>query len=130
MTGWDELATTVATAYRALPEEDRARTVIVAANYGRAGALAMYARRHDLPYPVSRSGDFYNWGLPAQPVDILIVAGGTVADLQLICGSVEEVARTSNQWGVEEEQSVPIHLCRHLTEPAGAIWRRLGPDWG
>jgi 4-amino-4-deoxy-L-arabinose transferase-like glycosyltransferase len=130
MIGWEELAATVAAAYRSLPDAERAHTVIVGGNYGRAGALAIYARRYELPYPVSRSGDFYNWGLPPQPISTLLIVGGTIADLQPLCGSVTEVARTSNPWGVEEEQAVPIHLCRDLLQPPAVIWRRLGPDWG
>jgi hypothetical protein len=53
-----------------------------------------------------------------------------MADLQPLCGNVTEVARTSNPWGVEEEQEVPIHVCRDLRQAADVIWRRLGPDWG
>ncbi len=130
MIGWEELVAAVAAAYRSLPESERSRTVIVGGNYGRAGALAIYAQRYGLPYPISRSGDFYNWGLPGQPIDVLLIVGGTIADLQPLCGSVTEVARTSNPWGVEEEQEVTIHLCRDLVRPAAVIWRQLGPDWG
>ena len=130
MIGWEELAAGVARVYRDLPANEQARTAIVGGNYGRAGALAIYAKRYGLPYPISRSGDFYNWGLPKQPIDILIIAGGTIEDLQPLCRSVSEVARTSNPWGVEEEQGVPIHLCRDLMQPPAVIWRQLGPDWG
>ena len=130
MIGWEELASAVAVAYRSLPEADQSRTVIVGGNYGRAGALAIYAKRYGLPYPISRSGDFYNWGLPQQPIDILIIAGGTIEDLQPLCRNVSEIARTSNPWGVEEEQEVPIHICRGLMQPPAVIWRQLGPDWG
>jgi hypothetical protein len=130
MIGWEELTTTVAAVYRSLPDAERTHAVIVGGNYGRAGALAIYAKRYGLPYPVSRSGDFYNWGLPAQPINTLIIVGGTMADLQPLCGNVTEVARTSNPWGVEQEQDVPIHICRDLKQPPDVIWRRLGPDWG
>ena len=130
MIGWEELAATVAATYRSLPEEDRARTAIIGGNYGRAGALAMYGRRYRLPYPASRSGDFYNWGLPVHPIEILIIVGGTVEELGPLCGSVTEASRTANPWGVEEEQVVRIHVCRDLTDPADVIWRELGADWG
>lgn len=130
MIGWEELTATVAAVYRSLPDAERTPTVIVGGNFGRAGALAIYAKRYGLPYPVSRSGDFYNWGLPAQPISTLIIVGGTMADLQPLCGNVTEVARTSNPWGVEQEQEVPIHVCRDLREAPDVIWRRLGPDWG
>ena len=130
MIGWEELAAAVAAAYRSLPEEERARTVIVGGNYGRAGALAMYATRYGLPYPVEPQWGLLQLGPARTPIDILIIAGGTVADLQPLCRSVSEIARTSNPWGVEEERDVPIHLCRDLMQPPAVIWRQLGPDWG
>lgn len=130
MIGWRELADGVAAAYQALPDSDRARTAIVGGNYGRAGALARYSRRLGMPYPISRHGDFYNWGLPPHPVDILIVAGASVEELRPVCRTVEEVARTTNPWGVEEEQEVPIIMCRGLLRPLPELWKLLGPVWG
>ncbi len=129
MTGWEELASTVAAVYHELPEDTRARTAIVGGNYGRTGAIAMYGPRYGLPYPISRSGDFYNWGIPAHPVDVLIVVGGTRADLSPLCNVVIEAARTRDEWGVDEEQSVPIHICREFTRPLPIVWAHLGPDW-
>jgi len=130
MIGWEELAAAVAGAYRSLPEADQSQAAIVGGNYGRAGALALYARRQGMPYPISRHGDFYNWGLPDHPIDILIIAGGTVEELQPICVTVTEVARVANPWGVEEEQDVPINVCRGLVRPLPTLWRELGPVWG
>lgn len=129
MLGWREQVAAVAAAYRALPDSDRTRTTIVGGNYGRAGALAVYHREFGLPYPVSRSGDFYNWGPgPARP-EVVIVVGGTPQELERYFGSVVEAGRTSNPLGVDEEQVVPILLCRELREPLDEIWRSLGPDW-
>ena len=78
MIGWEELATTTARVYHALPEADQRRAAVAGGNYGRAGALALYAARLGMTYPISRHGDFFNWGLPARPVDILIITGGSV----------------------------------------------------
>jgi hypothetical protein len=130
MIGWEALATTVAAVYHSMPEAEQARTAIVGGNYGRAGALARFSSRLGMPYPISRHGDFYNWGLPDQPVDNLIVAGGSAAELQPVCGSVVEAARIANPWGVEEEQDVPIMICRGLRRPLPELWKLLGPVWG
>ena len=130
MIGWEELATTTARVYHALPEVEQPRAAVVGGNYGRAGALALYAARLGMPYPVSRHGDFYNWGLPAGPVDILIITGGSVTEYQPVCEAVSEEARMVNPWGVDEEQEVPILLCRGLRRPLPELWKLLGPVWG
>lgn len=130
MIGWDELAKATASVYRALPEADRQRTAITGGNYGRAGALALYHTRLGMSYPISRNGDFYNWGLPERAIDILILTGGSVEDFRLVCETASEEARVLNPWGVDEEQEVPIILCRGLRRPLPELWKALGPEWG
>ncbi len=51
--GWDELVETVAAVYHAIPENDRAGTAVLAANYGEVGALNLYGATHGLPSPLS-----------------------------------------------------------------------------
>ena len=130
MIGWEELASTTARVYHALPEADQRRAVVAGGNYGRAGALALFSARLGMPYPISRHGDFYNWGLPSRPVDILIITGGSVEEFQSVCEAVSEEARVLNPWGVDEEQDVPIILCRGLRRPLPELWKLLGPVWG
>jgi hypothetical protein len=130
MLGWREQVAEVARVYRALPDSDRARAVIVGGNYGRAGAVAAYRREFGLPYPVSRHGDFYNWGPGNQEPSVIIIVGGTVPELQAIFGEVIEAGRVSRPFGVEEEQDVAVHVCRHPRQPLHQLWRALGPVWG
>jgi hypothetical protein len=130
MLGWREQVAAVAEVYHALPDSEQARAVIVAGNYGRAGALAVYHQEFGLPYPISRSGDFYHWGPGGTEPAAIIIVGGTVEELQTIFGSVTEVRRVENPLGVEEEQEVRIHLCRKPRQPFMELWRALGPDWG
>lgn len=130
MTGWREQVAGVWVVYLALPAAEQARTVIVGANYGRAGALAAYHREFNLPYPASRSGDFHAWGPRLDDPAVVIVLGGTEADLREVFGEVREAARVYNAWGVEEERDVPIHVCRHPRLPFRELWRQLGPEWG
>jgi 4-amino-4-deoxy-L-arabinose transferase-like glycosyltransferase len=130
MIGWEELATATARVYHELPEAEQRRAAVAGGNYGRAGALALYSARLGMTYPISRHGDFYNWGLPARPIDILIIAGGSVEEFQSLCETASEEARVSNPWGVDEEQDVPIILCRGLKRPLPELWKLLGPVWG
>ncbi|MBT8395587.1 MAG: hypothetical protein HKO65_16370 [Gemmatimonadetes bacterium] len=130
MLGWREQAAEVARVYHALPESERGGAVILGGNYGRAGALALYHRDFDLPYPVSRHGDFWAWGPGNEEPSVLIIVGGSVEELSPLFEDVVEGGRVSNPLGVEEEQDVGIHLCRSPREPLLELWQRLGPVWG
>ena len=130
MLGWREQAAEVARVYHALPEPERADAVILGGNYGRAGALAVYHQEFGLPYPVSRHGDFWAWGPGAHEPSVVIIVGGSVEELQPLFEDVVEVGRVYTPLGVDEEQEVPIHLCRRPREPIREFWERLGPVWG
>jgi 4-amino-4-deoxy-L-arabinose transferase-like glycosyltransferase len=130
MLGWREQAAAVARVYHAIPEAERTGAAVVGGTYGRAGALAAYHRELGLPYPISRHGDFHGWGPGTVEPRVLILLGGTIPELQGICAEVSLAGRVSTPLGVEEEQDVPVHVCRGLREPLSELWRRLGPVWG
>ncbi len=130
MLGWREQVAEVARIYRALPESEQADAAIVGGNYGRAGALAVYHQEFGLPYPISRSGDFWAWGPGASKPSVVIIVGGSVEELQPLFESVVEAGSVSTHLGVGEEQGVGIHLCRRSREPFQELWERLGPVWG
>jgi hypothetical protein len=130
MLGWREQVAEVAHIYQTLPESERAGAVIVGGNYGRAGALAVYHREFGLPYPISRHGDFWAWGPGDGEPSVVICVGGSVEELQPSFEEVVEAGRVLTPLGVQEEQEVPIHVCRGPREPIRQLWQRLGPVWG
>ncbi len=130
MTGWPEQVAAVAAVFHALPPAEQAQAMILANNYGRAGALALFGPPQGLPYPVSRHGDFYFWGSGGGDGAVTIIVGGTTAQWLEYFGEVTEAARAANRWGVDEEQDVPIFVCRHPRQDLPALFRTLGPYWG
>jgi hypothetical protein len=130
MTGWEELVDSVAVVYRSLPEPERASTTIFGINYGRTGALAVYGPALSLPYPVSRHGDFFAWGWGNLGAGTTIVVGGPRQGLDAIFEEVEEAAVVHNRWGVDEEQEVPIWVCRKPRVDLKALVEREGVIWG
>ena len=59
-----------------------------------------------------------------------IIIGGTPDEWRQYWGEVTEVARSRNPLGVEEEQDVPIFVCRRPRLDLPSLFRRLGPYWG
>jgi hypothetical protein len=69
--------------------------------------------------------------LPLDPLTaVTIIIGGTARQWEEYWGEVSEAARSSNLWGVDEEQSVPMFVCRRPRLDLPLLFRRVGPDWG
>jgi hypothetical protein len=83
-----------------------------------------------MPYPSGLHGDFWAWGPGLEDPRVVLILGGTAEELEALFREVVEASSVSNPLGVEEEQQVPIHVCRGLREPLRDIWDRLGPVWG
>jgi hypothetical protein len=61
---------------------------------------------------------------------VTIIIGGTVEQWRQYWDEVTEAARSHNPWGVDEEQSVPIFVCRRPRLDLPSLFRRLGAYWG
>ena len=128
MLGWPEMVARTARVWRALPAERRARAVLLAGNYGEAGALDFYGPRHGLPRAVSAGGTTY-WlfgpgELPGETVVALGVPLERLATRFARC-AVADVAGTP--WAVEEERRVPIVVCDGPRQSLQALWPALKP---
>jgi len=130
MIGWDALAREVSAAWDALPGAERARTEVLAINYGRAGALARLGPSLGLPYPISLHGDFWAWGHGSGGTRNLLVIGESPATVAPFCEEARSIAIVRNPLGVEEEQEVQITYCRGLRMQLEQIWSARGPQWG
>src|SRR5262245_45388916 len=61
MIGWEELANVVIKTYQSLSDTEKARCAIYAENYGQAGAIKYYGKKHGLPEPASFNETFLFW---------------------------------------------------------------------
>jgi 4-amino-4-deoxy-L-arabinose transferase-like glycosyltransferase len=112
MLGWEELAAATQAVWDALPAEDRARAVIMATNYGRAGAIDWFAG-DALPPVIAPVGSYWFRGPGELPGAVVIVVGAEAAELEgTWFGSAVEALRVLRPWGVPEEQDVPIVVAR------------------
>jgi hypothetical protein len=131
MLGWRRMTDAVVRVWLALPPEDRAVAITAASNYGEAGALAVYGRRHGLPYPVSVHGDFHAWGLGGRAGDVVIHLGQREgrARLEALFRQVDAVAGTGDPRAVDEERDLMVHVARGPRRPLAVVWPTLGPRW-
>ncbi len=120
--GWPELVAQTARAWRAIPAGERRDTVLLAQNYGEAGALARDGSSHGLPTPLSGHLSFQYWRPAALPQRRLLTVGFDTATLARMCRSWQVVARIDNRFELgNEERGRPIARCL-LRSPLGRIW--------
>jgi hypothetical protein len=121
--GWEELARTVANAYQHLTESERSRCVIVARNYGHAGALEYWSRRYDLPAVYCPHNNYWLWGPPASDGQVLIITGSGRDRLEEL---FEEVTVAGERVAPQAlESHITVWNCRRLKRPLTEVWSEL-----
>jgi hypothetical protein len=120
--GWPEYVDQVEAAYASVPADEQQDTVILASNYGEAGALVRLG--NGLPEVYSGHNTLADYGPPPAGTDVVVIVGGQVPDLQASFGSCDVVDRLDNGVDVDnEEQGQPIAVCRDPLRPWSEIWK-------
>ena len=120
--GWPELATTVADVYRELP--DRERAVILADNYGQAGAIDRFGPALGLPRAYSGHNAYGDWGPPSSPPGP-VIAIGQVGE-QAFLRDCTVAARIDNEAGIENsEYGSPVFVCVGPRSSWSEVWPAL-----
>ena len=122
--GWEEMVAEVAKVYNALPTEERAKTAILAGNYGGAGAIDFFGARYGLPKSISAHQNYYFWGPRDYPGERVILLEWSMKDAQYWCGSVEKGPRVAPYYGMGWEH-YDILVCHNFKVPLSAAWPQL-----
>jgi len=124
MYGWPDLVQEVTAVYTRLPLSNRQSVMIVAGNYGEAGALDLYGR--GLPPVVSAHLTYYYWAPAHMAPSTVIVLGYPREYLATFFGNVELAGTITNSYGVRNEESGrPIWVCRDPLMPLDQVWPKL-----
>ena len=120
--GWPAFVQEIAAVYRSLPPDQRSATVVLAGNYGEAGAVDRFGPADGLPAAYSGHMSFWYWGPPPAGATTAIVLGYQRSQLSF-CGSLRLAAHLDNHAGVnDDEQGAPVWICQQLTSTWQAIW--------
>ncbi|MDQ3138530.1 MAG: glycosyltransferase family 39 protein [Gemmatimonadota bacterium] len=125
MLGWEEQVRAVADVYGSLPAADREQAVLLAANYGEAGALDFFGPRYGLPPVVSPAGSYWFFGPGERPGDVVLTVGVERRDLERTFASVEAGGRVTSPWSVAEERDLTIFVARGPHRTLQEIWPSL-----
>jgi hypothetical protein len=103
-------------------------TGILAANFGEAGAIALYGPEHGLPTPISGMNSFGARGYGDPPPERLIVLGFDREDLAQFFETCSLAGQTPNPFGIENEETrfhPNIFVCEGLRMPWEVFWERM-----
>ncbi|WP_218023309.1 glycosyltransferase family 39 protein [Nocardia altamirensis] len=124
--GWPELAESTATAYRAIPESERAGVVIVADSYWQAGALDMFREKYGLPAVYSPNRGFGYFGAPPDSATTVLWVGGKESDVRPLFGSMTPIGRADATLGFPGvTRDVTIWRCDRPVNPWSTTWSSL-----
>jgi 4-amino-4-deoxy-L-arabinose transferase-like glycosyltransferase len=122
--GWPTYVSEVATVYWSLPATDRARTVLLAQNYGEAGALDKYGPDHHLPNAFSGQNQLFSYGPPPDSASVVVAVG--YDSLEQVFTSCTVEGTLDNHLGVDnEEQGRAVQVCREPRGGWAATWPSL-----
>ena len=121
MHGWQELVDTVERATASLSVADRQHAVVLATNYGEAGALEVLGAARDLPPVVSGHNSYWLW-LPKSLEGPVISLRRSREDLEPWFENIELVDTIRCQWCMPYQNNSPVHIARGLKRPLEEFW--------
>jgi hypothetical protein len=125
MLGWPEQVAAVAEVFRGLSAEDRSKAIVIAGNYGEAGAIDFYGPRLGLPNAVSAAGTYWFFGPGTRPGEVAVTVGVPPEDLKGFFAEVTPVRRVTHPWSVSEERDIPINVARRPLHTIQEVWPSL-----
>ncbi len=122
--GWPEMVAKVAEVYNSLPPEERAKTAILAGNYGGAGAIDYFGPRYGLPKSISAHQNYYYWGPREYTGERIILLEWSLKDAQYWCRTVDVGPRNEPSLGMGWEH-YNILVCHDFKIPLPQAWPKL-----
>jgi hypothetical protein len=127
MVGWTDMAEQVAQIYATIPESEKPRTVILAGNYGEAGALDLYGPAYGLPRVISGANSLWARGYGDPAPETAIVVGFDRGYAESFFKTCESAGFVKNQYNVRNEETTRhtgLYVCRQPRRP----WAEMWPD--
>jgi hypothetical protein len=120
--GWRAFAQTVAAAYHALPDSDRARCGILGFHYGESAAIDYFGPEFKLPNAIGRHNSYWLWGPGSATGEVLLVMLSGTARVEPYFRHVELVASYEFPYIDGPFRQHKIFLCRHAVKPLAQMW--------
>ncbi|MGI8646342.1 MAG: glycosyltransferase family 39 protein [Nocardioides sp.] len=118
--GWPAYVDTVVAVHDSLPDAERDTAVVIASNYGEAGAVDHFAPQLAV---FSGHNALYDQALPPEGTTTVVFVGEQLPAVRSLFASCEAVAALDNGVGVDnEEQGAPVAVCRGPVRAWAVLW--------
>jgi len=121
-TGWEEMAASIAEAQRLLPEREEGRVLLLAENYGEAGALEFFGPRYGLPPVLSPHNTYHLWSAEKDEAQTYIAIGLSEEELRGVFRDVTPVGVHRCTYCMDYENDLTIYVCRDARTPFRDWW--------
>jgi hypothetical protein len=128
MIGWQDLTKQVADIYQSIPESEKPNTVILAGNYGEAGALDLYGDAYGLPRIISGGNSYWYRGYGDFEPETVIVVGFDGDYARRFFKSCEFSGTVKNSYNVKNEETTrhtSLYVCREPRQPWSEMWQEM-----
>jgi hypothetical protein len=126
MIGWPELAQQTALAYKSLTPDEKANSIILAQNYGVAGAIDYYGPGLGLPSAISPHLTYWYWAPRDLNPSTVVLVGFNAAFADRYFAGCRQTGTVINQLGVHnEEYGDLVMVCSNPRQPLSRVWRDL-----
>jgi hypothetical protein len=124
--GWPAYVREIAAVYDGLPTREADGAVVVASNYGEAGAVARFGPALGLPAVFAAQNQLYFQARPPSGTRVVVVVGGQLPDARRwFAGCIVKTRLENGQDVDNEEQGEPVAVCHDPRAPWPAIWAAL-----
>lgn len=128
MVGWQDLTKQVAEIYQSIPESEKPNTVILAGNYGEAGALDLYGDEYGLPRIISGGNSYWYRGYGEPEPETVIVVGFEGGYARHFFKSCQFSDTVENSYDVKNEETsyhTGLYVCRDPRRPWSEMWQEM-----
>ncbi len=128
MVGWQDMTKQVAEIYQSIPESEKPHTVILAGNYGEAGALDLYGDEYGLPRIISGSNSMWYRGYGHPEPETLIVVGFEGDFARYFFKTCQVSGTVKNSYNVQNEETTRhtgLYVCREPRRPWSVMWQEM-----
>jgi dolichyl-phosphate-mannose-protein mannosyltransferase len=123
--GWEDLAKQVSGVYNALPPQERAKTGILASNYGQAGAIDILGAKYGLPPAISGHQNYWIWGPRGYTgEEMIVINDASLDDMNAFYSSCTIVGERNGLYTMPWEHGF-IYLCHGRKKTYQAVWNEL-----
>ncbi|MFC4855676.1 glycosyltransferase family 39 protein [Actinophytocola glycyrrhizae] len=123
--GWERFAEQIGDVASTIPTADRVHAVVLAENYGQAGAVDRWSEQFDLPPVYSGHNELWWRAMPDEHITAVIMATDSPRAQRLFrtCERHATVDDGVGSWN--EEQGKPILLCSGPVRTWAELWPEL-----